>query len=421
MKSLFENNASFDLVSLGDLGSRYLTQGNEQIKVIGFQRNAVWKEEKVEALWDSFLSGFPIGSLLLARQKDFWNLGAKKAQYSRANPSEDTLIDETGEGFVVVDGQQRLNGIAQGFMNFDQDTSHSRLWIDLAEPTNPDQHQFEFYLCTSDNPFGVNGSKLLTLDEKRRALKIIEKEYVDDSELSLMDTYPYKSKLPVPFYEFWQYIKEELDKGNNPCMKEFESFLPKIKWNLSEVVFKHLTRKFSDSNIRDIENELIEPLKKTVLHGEEVNHYQVPVILVQKINPKRLGKLFERVNISGEVPPQPELFFSALKLRYPLIGNYVAHVNNDYRLRDLLKPTDIVLTAIRLIDPSIRNLELNRFDRITKDSSDKLIELLEPQSGQPSQFTQCLSYIYDAIHYDEGSNPVGLPRLLISSLRPRVW
>ena len=104
MKTLFDNNASFDLVSLWDLGSRYITQGPEQIRVIGFQRNAVWKEEKVETLWDSFLSGFPIGSILLARQKDFWNLGTREIQLNRTNPFEDTIIDEHGDGFVVVDG-----------------------------------------------------------------------------------------------------------------------------------------------------------------------------------------------------------------------------------------------------------------------------------------------------------------------------
>jgi hypothetical protein len=422
MKILFENSVSFDLVSLRDLGSRYLTQGPEQIRVIGFQRNAVWKEEKVEALWDSFLSGFPVGSILLARQKDFRELGVRKAQLTRANPSEDTLIDENGDGFVVVDGQQRLNGIAQGFMSFDPDSSRSRLWIDLAKPANPEQRQFEFYLCTSNNPFGVNGPNPLSSDEKRRALAFIERGNADDSELSLMDTYPYKSKLAVPFLEFWQFIETQIAAGKQGTgINDFASWLPKIDWHLSDIVLKRISDKFAQSKLRDIEKELVEPLKWTVLNREDDKNYKIPVILVKKIDSKRLGKLFERVNINGEVPPQAELFFSALKLSYPPINNYVANVYNDNKLRGLLTPTEIILLAIRLVDPNITSLELNRFDKIAKEKSSKLIRLMRPQDDHPARFTQCLSLTYDALHYDANTNAIGLPRQLLLSLRPRVW
>lgn len=249
------------MVSLRDLGSRYLPQGPEEIKVIGFQRNAVWKEEKVEALWDSILSGFPIGSILLARQKEFWRLGTRNAQLNRANPSEDTVIDKQGDGFVVVDGQQRLNGIAQGFMSFDPVSSHSCLWIDLAKPANPEQRQFEFYLCTSNNPFGVNDQDVLTRDEKRRALGLIGKENADDSELSLMDTYPYESTLPVPFYEFWRFIEVQLAGGNQvTSFNEFASLFPKIDWHLLDSVLKLISEKIAHSKNRDIDNGLLAPL-----------------------------------------------------------------------------------------------------------------------------------------------------------------
>lgn len=422
MKTLFEKNACFDLVSLQDLGSRYLPDGPEQIKVIGFQRNAVWKEEKVEALWDSFLSGFPVGSILLARHKDFQELGVRNAQLFRANRSEDTIIDDQGDGYVVVDGQQRLNGIAQGFMSFDKEQSRSRLWIDLAEPTNPDQRRFEFYLCTSNNPFGVNGPDALTRDEKRRALATVSKENADDTELSLMDTYPYKSKLAVPFYEFWKFIEAQLaGDGDAKGLSEFASLFSSIEWHLSESVLKYISAKFTTTKFRDIDKDFLEPLKNAVLKSNNDDNYQIPVILVQKTDPERLGKLFERVNINGEVPPQAELFFSALKLRYPLINNYVAHVFNDDRLRGLLKPTDIVLAAIRLVNSDITRLDLNRFDRIAKDSNEELVKLMEPIDGQPARFTQCLTLIYDALHYDESKNPIGLPRQFIQTLRPRVW
>ncbi len=422
MKTLFEGSTYFDLVSLWDLGSRYLSHGPEQIRVIGFQRNAVWKEEKVEALWDSFLSGFPVGSIILARQIDYWQGGTRKAQLFRTNHSEDTIIDQQGEGFVIVDGQQRLNGIAQGFMSFDKSLSHARLWIDLARPANPDQCQYEFFLCTSNNPFGVNGPIALTRDEWRNALASVNAENLDESELNLMDTYPYRAKLPVPFYEFWQFIESQLvNKGKSKSFNEFATFFDKVDWHLSDDVLKLLHNQFSRFKIRDIDHDLLEPLKKTVFNRDDDDNYRIPVILVPKIDPKRLGKLFERVNISGEVPSQAELFFSALKLRFPLINNYVADVSNDSELNGLLTPTEIVLMAIRLIDPDITSLELSRFERLVKKYGPRLIRLMESGSGKQSHFMQCFKLIYQALHYDEKNNPKGLPRLLLESLRPRVW
>ena len=83
--------------------------------MIGFQRNAVWKEEKVEALWDSFLSGFPVGSILLARQIDF-GVGWRDPQPNPSDHSEHTHIDNQEEGFVVVDGK-RDNWTSGEFLN----------------------------------------------------------------------------------------------------------------------------------------------------------------------------------------------------------------------------------------------------------------------------------------------------------------
>jgi hypothetical protein len=109
-----------------------------------------------------------------------------------------------------------------------------------------------------------------------------------------------------------------------------------------------------------------------------------------------------------------------LKLRYPPINNYVADIYNDTKLRDLLTPTEIVLAALRLVDPSLTSLELERFTKIVKQYGNRLITLMRSKNGQPSRFTQCLIFIYDALHYDENNN-LGLPRIFIESLRPRVW
>ena len=54
-----------------------------------------------------------------------------------------TLIGENGDGYIVVDGQQRLNAISLGYLPF-QPSATARLWIDLADPKDPVQRQYDF-------------------------------------------------------------------------------------------------------------------------------------------------------------------------------------------------------------------------------------------------------------------------------------
>jgi len=106
-------------------------------------------------LWDSILCQFPIGSLLVARYGEFSEVGYRKAQPTRSNAFMDTLVTDDDVMYILVDGQQRLNAISLGFLPYHPD-SLFRLWVELTPSKNPTQRQFEFYLCTRDNPFAVS-------------------------------------------------------------------------------------------------------------------------------------------------------------------------------------------------------------------------------------------------------------------------
>lgn len=409
---LFENNHSFGLVSLPDLALSFLGKTEDHISLPGFQRNAVWKEEKVEALWDSLLCRFPIGSILLARFEDFREVGHRPIQISRSSPYPDTMIDSQGIGYIVVDGQQRLNALSLGFLPFEPGAS-ARLWIDLAGPRDNQKSVFDFYLCTIDNPFGAGLSK----EQKRHALDSIGQADVDDSELRLDNTYPFLARMPVPFYEFVQIINNNLD------VHSIHSILARIgELNLIGETFEVVKQRLSQSTTAEgFLRDLIRAIDETISKG----YYQIPVILVQKqgnfMTPNRLGKLFERVNISGEVPPQAELFFSALKLRAPMISNYVAGIYNDELVGKLFKPTDIILAALRLVDPRITSLQLERFEKIAKESNEALLELMDHSAEGNSVFSRCIHLAYQTLHYNGSMNDIGLPRQYLASLRPRVW
>lgn len=420
---LFTQNPCFENIPLEELGKNFIGTGSEVIAVAGFQRNAVWKEFRVEELWDSILSGFPIGSILLAPYQEERNIGYRKAQITKSGNYPDTILSGSGVDYIIVDGQQRMNAIALGFMPFSPD-ARARLWIDLAEPANRNQTTYEFHLCTQENPFGVYRREPLTKDEKRRALQSINNFWADDAELPLDETYPFKAKLPIPFHEFCQILRlrQPLDRRELDW-KKLCDLLFKDDLHLSETTKKLICDKFMNGQHLcrvDLFGQFINALEKTVLQGGMENQYQVPAILIQELDNRRLGKLFERVNINGEVPPQSELFYSALKLRKPLVNNYISEIYNDSELQNLLRPTQLILVALRLVDSTITELQLGQFEKQFEGNQEQLLKLLEKDGNQKSIFHECMSLCYQALLY-QGNGDFGLPRQLLLRIRPQVW
>ena len=152
--------------------------------------------------------------------------------------------------------------------------------------------------------------------------------------------------------------------------------------------------------------------------------YKIPTILFQNrdghVSSQELYKLFERININGVTPPQAELFFSVLKLIWPEIGNFVAEISKDSDLGRMLKPTEIILAALRLVNPELNQLTLSNFERITDEQQLVLRSLLDHESESESIFQRCMRLTFKALHY-RGGEDYGLPRQLICRLRQRVW
>ena len=427
--NLFCDHPNFDHMTLRDLGLNYYNPEQQTLAPVGFQRNAVWKELKVQDLWDLLLSGFPIGAILLARHDVTKNLGFRPPQISRSSPSPDVVMGQDSVEYIIVDGQQRANAITLGFMPFSTDELDVRLWFDLAEPADRNKCPYEFYLCSRENPFGVSGGNPLSYAEKRAALAAIDKPWADDLELTLAETYPYKAKMPVPFYEFWRVFEpltgEERAalQWKDVCEKVFRVIFETDA--VSETVQGALKTKFDQSKFQPRKNlaQLFESLARAVYAPESSDKsvYQVPVILITEPDPLRLGKLFERVNVNGEVPPPADLFYSALKLRNPLVNDYVASVDRDSELKGMFKPTDLVLTALRMVDSDVTELQLSQFDKHYDRNKDQLLSLLVKDGDQGrSLFHRCLIFAYHAL-LDQGNGDFGLPWRLLRYMRGRVW
>ena len=99
---MFESGTPFEMVPLSKLSEDLLGQSPEKIGLPAFQRNAVWSEEKVEALWDSLLCRFPIGSILLARKNDFAEVGYREMQVNRSSDYPETKIGNDVDGLSII-------------------------------------------------------------------------------------------------------------------------------------------------------------------------------------------------------------------------------------------------------------------------------------------------------------------------------
>lgn len=390
---------------INDAGSE-----NGSIGVANFQRNAVWKEHRVEALWDSILTGLPIGSILLARNSDFPDVGARAIQpaYSSQRP---TTLEETQKlEYLVIDGQQRMNAIWIGCNSVDTEPD-ARLWIDLAGPQNPAKTKFDFHLCTLVNPWGRGVSDA----QKREALQTIGHSEFDESPVFLKDTYPINAKVPCPFYDLVHFVRTQAGENGYSLQKYL------VEQN-STNIHKAVITKLAGNPSIDL-SCLIEAIQWTFIRKK----YFVSVTLYEDggrpLDKNLLGRLFDRVNTGGETPDYAELFFSALKLRWPPANDLVGAIFNDPLLRNIAKPTNIVLTTVRMSQPGKTELKLDEFDAFysNPDNERNIQELLSRTATGESKLHQYLKLAYTTLRYNGSPSDKGLPPMLINRLRVRVW
>ena len=96
------SNPKTDSIALMDV-VKYISEGDYRIP--RFQRNYVWKIDKVVALVDSLLKGFPIGSIVLWQTKN--ELSEVKGLGGVQIPKRDSSKYTS----YIIDGQQRLTSL----------------------------------------------------------------------------------------------------------------------------------------------------------------------------------------------------------------------------------------------------------------------------------------------------------------------
>jgi hypothetical protein len=127
---------------------------NGTIKLPIYQRDAVWGEGRICALWDSLLRGFPLPSFLLIKGK-----GKSKNFQTHHLSAHGHSTDEQDNYYDLLDGQQRMaaiDTIEWPETKEAQDIHPIRLWLDLAPGEEPHPLKFKYWIhgCTKVFPFG---------------------------------------------------------------------------------------------------------------------------------------------------------------------------------------------------------------------------------------------------------------------------
>lgn len=405
MDNLFQdsNLDAITVVSLADAVHRE----SRKIQLPAFQRDAVWDEGRVELLWDSIVRGFPIGTMLFARSNPeviIKSPPAGQAGYSSTRaPSPKTE-------FVIIDGQQRTNAIALGLTPW-KPTHKSRLWVDLGPSAKrADKSVHPFHLCSWRRPWGEQA----TISLQRDALKKLNLRELPETEMRLEKTWPLRASAPVKFAELMAQLKEH----DSPTWRDL---LPEP------------LRDSSSLQIRPDLADFLRALRKSL-------NFKVPLFLTKEVEIDDLGLIFDRLNRQGIPLSAEDLFFSALKIKWPEAHDLVWQIYDDRETGRFMPPTKIVHLATRLVaaerkDGDIVSLNRDEFirrfdppesaDGQSKDSYLPQLQALLTRSlpdDSNGRLTRYLRQARNALSYRPGDpTDPGLPSALLRSLRWRVW
>lgn len=277
------------------------------------QRGEVWTPSKIELLWDSLFQGFPFGSIILSPVISH----QLKNTRSTLKPTHHLL-----------DGQQRTNAIAWGFMNpwTLDDTAKEKLkqvvWLDL-QPNDSKKlnRRFLFRVTTKAHPWGfkadAQGSVLSVTDRR------LQKPAEGSVRPNLWQAYPVKANLPVPLSLLikhyrgdeveWNLLREELAESQS----ESVGFKEKMH-NVADGISR-----LDEGQRRIIEQGLAQALRTPVVcievrqsHAEEIRDIEA---------------IFQRLNTQGTPLTPEELAYSAIKAYLPDVGNALATLDDKLR------------------------------------------------------------------------------------------
>lgn len=315
------------------------------------QRGFVWKPQQIIDLWDSLLSGMPIGALMVSEMTGP-SVPLMSAATSRRTDSM------AAQRLGLVDGQQRTLAMCMGWMPFAPDHSNHRLWVDLADKPPPG-HQVRLRVTTRNQPFGFqrdNANNKLTLDQRRRARQACS-AVAPGELLAHAVPHPAGASHSAPLdlgalVQQWRVLHGDTAAWQDWVRQELR--------NAPTLVLKDglATLQPQWDNFPEEVQQLIEARLAMLVQGlQKIFATQIPLVRIDAAlfqadsedgAEPPLARLFRRVGSNATPLSDADYIYSVLKHQMPEIHDMVQALHDQDGVASLLTPTDLVMTALRL-------------------------------------------------------------------------
>ena len=332
-----DRNVNHLFYDLSVISGWQLDLDNSVVELPAMQRGFVWKVNQIEALWDSILRGFPIGSFLLSKTDN------KK--------------------FFLLDGQQRATAIALGFYDPWQESYNKEkvfwsikktpvIWLDLLAADKTNTQKFVIRVVTQSHPWGYQRKENaipLSIPDRRNALVNFRKDPRNSEGfyigLSPLNVYPYDADLPVPLPFLIKAISTAGQGWRESLITMCKEHLPnslatKYEQDTAKTFWMRLTERISGipgdgelykavSSLGDIRMPAI-IIEQEILRSEDEQTGEDPT-------------LFVRLNSSGTRIAGDELIYSIYKATFPRAKDLVESIGASF-----IAPAQVISLVSRL-------------------------------------------------------------------------
>ncbi|MDO8263272.1 MAG: DUF262 domain-containing protein [Gallionella sp.] len=352
------------------------------------QRGSVWKPKQIITLWDSLLRGMPIGSLMLSRLNAADKHG-NAILVRRVGSTQLQPVPEGG-GAALIDGQQRTLTMLLGWPHASADQKQSRtLWVDFADKPAP-EHLFRMHVTSTAHPYGftkADANAKLSLRDRREAKKSPQEG----------KQFPWDSHFPIRLNDLIQtYLDVDRDALRWKDAVLAQLLEAKTHRNKSWQDFEGITEKWNSLKALDRFSDCLQALFAL----------KIPLIAIpdkcftesdaQEGDDPALAVLFKRVGTGGTALSDADYVYSVIKHQLPETFQLVESIASNKGFSQLLGPTDIVMTAVRLVaaERGMTDFESPNkanFDSLRKDPQflQSFLELV--RSGRLSQALHTLT------------------------------